>query len=77
MYFISRQYDRLIIMDREPLHADVTRWFCYKLGWTMSHFLVTNLKFKEEYISDNEDVTFTKIEGTRIPYNLEESKNEI
>jgi len=77
MYFISRQYNRLIIVDREPLHSDVTRWFCYKLGWTMSHFLVTNLKFKEEYISDNEDVTFTKIEGTQIPYNLEKIKYEI
>jgi len=77
MYFISRQYDRLIIMDREPLNADVTRWFCYKLGWTMSHFLDTNLKFKEEYKSDNEYVTFTKVEGTGIPYNLGESKREI
>jgi copper homeostasis protein CutC len=77
MYFISRQYDRLIIMDREPLSADNTRWFCDKLGWTMSHFLKTNLEFKENYISNNELVTFKKIEGTQIPYNLDQSKCEI
>jgi len=77
MYFISRQYDRLIIMEREPIEADVTRWFCDKLGWTMSHFLNANIKYKENYISDNEPVRFTKIPGTGIPYNLEKLKCEI
>jgi hypothetical protein len=77
MYFISRQYDRLIIMDREPLNANVSRWFCHKLGWTMSHLLEENLKFMEEYKSDNKEVTFQKINGTNVPYDLELLKNEI
>lgn len=77
MYFVSRQYNRLIIMDREELSGDSTRWECSKLGWTMSHFLEGNLKFMEEYKSDNKEVTFQKIDGTNVPYNLELLKNEI
>ena len=77
MYFISRQYNRLIIMDREPLSADSTRWECPKLGWTMSHFLEGNLNFQKDYVSNNQDVTFEKIEGTNIPYDLGLSKREI
>jgi hypothetical protein len=64
-------------MDREPLNADVSRWFCHKLGWTMSHLLEENLKFMEEYKSDNKEVTFQKINGTNVPYDLELLKNEI
>jgi hypothetical protein len=77
MYFVSRQYDRLIIMDREKLYENSTRFKCPKLGWTMSHFLEDNLKFMKEYKSDNKEVTFQKINGTNVPYNLESLKNEI
>jgi hypothetical protein len=77
MYFISRQYDRLIIVDREPLKADSTRWECPKLGWVMSHDLEWNIKFKEDYVSDNDNVTFDKIIGNGVPYNLEKHKIEI
>lgn len=77
MYFVSRQYDRLIIMDREKLYENSTRFKCPKLGWTMSHNLEENLKFMKEYKSDNKEVTFQKINGTNVPYDLELLKNEI
>ncbi len=76
MFFISRQYDRLIILEREPLNY-ITRWVCPELGWTMSHDLETNLKFKEVYVGGEEQVTFKKLNATGVPYNLELSKNQI
>jgi hypothetical protein len=77
MYFISRQYNRLIIKDREPLNSETTRWSCPKLGWTMNHILENNIEFKKNYTEDEHILTFEKLLGNNILYNLELLKIEI
>lgn len=71
MRYIVIPYDHAIIMDREPLAADTTRWMCPKLGWCMSHDLSTNIKFLNEYIPDNSPVVMSKINSNNAPYSFE------
>jgi hypothetical protein len=77
MGFIANQYDKLIILDREPLDASTTRWFVNNLGWTMSHILDTNINFLKTYNKNNSLVSFNKIQGNGVVYNLESNKNFI
>lgn len=77
MGFIASQYDHLIIMDREPLSPDNTRWFADKLGWTMSHVLETNLEFLKNYKPNNNTVLFEKIAGKNKKFRLEDNKINI
>lgn len=71
MRYIVIPYDHAIIMDREPIDANLTRWMCPKLGWCMSHNLDTNLKFLVNYISDKKSVKINKVNGNNIPYSFE------
>jgi hypothetical protein len=64
-------YNHAIIVDREPLDADSTRWMCPKLGWCMSHCLETNIDFLNNRIKDVEPVNMKKINGNNNPYTFE------
>ena len=77
MGFISNQYDKLIIQDREPLNPNDTRWFVNNLGWTMSHVLDTNINFVNNYRINSDKVQFKKVDGIGRPFSLEENKQHI
>jgi hypothetical protein len=71
MRYIVIPYDYVIIMDREPLTSDGTRWLCPELGWCMSHCLETNVEFLENYKTDNKRLNLKKIQGNKIPYSFD------
>jgi hypothetical protein len=71
MRYMVIPYNHAIIVDREPLDADSTRWMCPKLGWCMSHCLETNIDFLNNRIKDVEPVNMKKINGNNNPYTFE------
>jgi hypothetical protein len=71
MRYIVIPYNHAIIMDREPMSADGTRWLCSKLGWCMSHDLGTNIEFLKKYQSDDIPVNMIKINSNNIPYDFD------
>jgi hypothetical protein len=77
MKFIGEQYDRLIIMDREPLTPNITRWGVDKLGWTMKHDLHANIEFYNNYKPCNYHASLTTLSGSGIPFDLEPNKQHI
>ena len=78
MYFISRQYNQLIIANREPLDASTTRWCVPDIGWTMYHDISKNINFLSQYNKQkSSNIKSFVIPGTFIPYNLEKIKPEI
>lgn len=58
-------------MDREPIDAETTRWFCKKLGWTMSHSLEFNIQFMENYLSNSDTVNLMKVKGNGVEFTME------
>jgi hypothetical protein len=71
MRYIVIPYNHAIILDREPLISDSTRWICPKLGWCMSHCLETNIDFLKNYLPDGEIAKLKKINGNNIPYSFD------
>lgn len=71
MRYVVIPHDYAIILDREPLTADGTRWLCPKLGWCMSHCLETNIEFVKNYVSDNQSVRLKKVNGNNAPYDFD------
>jgi hypothetical protein len=68
---IVTPFDHAIILDREPITVDGSRWICNELGWCMSHDLETNIKFLKNYKSNNQKVKMNKIIGDNQPYTFE------
>lgn len=77
MGFLTRPYDKVIVLDREPIQSHSTRWRVPSLGWTMSHNLEENVSFMKNYASDNNPVLFSIDHGTGIPFDLEQNKQYI
>jgi len=61
-------HNHLIFLDREELDSVSTRWKVHSLGWTMSHQIQENLKFKKTYHSNGYKPKTLLVEGTNIPY---------
>lgn len=74
MSIITQTFDRLIILDREPIEPSSTRWSVPNLGWVMFHNLDENIEFSKNYTPNNQKMEFEKIKGTKIPFILENYK---
>ena len=77
MNLITLTYDRLIILDREPMDSSTSRWSVPILGWVMSHDLNFNLEFSKNYKPNNHKMGFNKLIGNNIPFVLEDYKKYI
>lgn len=64
-------YNHAIILDREPLTFDGTRFCCPKLGWCMHHDLQKNVEFLNTFVPDGENVNIVKFLGNGIPFSFD------
>lgn len=61
-----------IILGREPILSDSTRWFCTELGWCMFHQLEKNLDFLNNFVPNRRVTEMKKVLGSGIEYNFVE-----
>jgi hypothetical protein len=71
MRYIVIPHNHAIIIEREPLNAESTRFLCPNLGWCMSHDLGTNIEFLKNYQTNNELVKMKKINGNGLEFNFD------